>query len=82
MFGVYDEEQESDCGDKGAFHDSIIVPLFLYASETWTRNEEERSSINTVETSYLRDACGVSKDGGEANESVNGKFVMSFQVKL
>ncbi len=61
---------------KKALHDIIPVPtlMYLYASETWTWNEGQRSRIQAVKMSYLRGACGLNRMEGERNGSVDGKF--------
>ncbi len=54
-------------------HDTIIV----YASETQTWNEGQKSRIQADEMSYQRGACGLNRMDGESNKSVCGKFAMS-----
>ncbi len=55
----------------------ILVPTLTYASETWVWNESQRSGIEAVEMSYLRNACGMRRMDGESNESVYNRFGMS-----
>ena len=62
---------------KKGLRDGIIVPTLTYASETWAWNERQRSRIQAVEMSYLRNACGVRRMDGESNESVYERFGMS-----
>ncbi len=50
---------------KKALHDNIIVPTLMYANETWTWNEGQRSRIQAVETSYLTSACGLNRIDSE-----------------
>ncbi len=40
-----------------------------------------RARIQAVEMSYRRGACGLNRMDGESNESVYGKFGVSFKVK-
>ncbi len=63
---------------KKVVHHSIIVPTLTYASKTWTWNDGQRSMIQAVEMSYLRGACSLSRMNGESNESMYGKYGMSF----
>ncbi len=55
---------------------TIIVPTLTYASETWTRNENQRSRLQAVEMSYLKSTCGVRRMDGMSNESVYEHFGM------
>ncbi len=64
---------------KKALHGSIIVPTLTYASGIWAWNEGQISRIQAVEMSYLRGACGLNRLDGESNESMCGKFDMSFK---
>ncbi len=61
---------------KKALRDSIIVSTVVYASETWVRNQSQRSKIQAVEMSYLRGGCGVNRMDGKSNENIYGKFGM------
>ncbi len=47
------------------------------ASETWTWNAAQQSQVRTVEMSYMRGACGVSRLDGESNEDMYERFGMS-----
>ncbi len=49
---------------KRDLRNTVIVPTLTYASKTWVWNESQRSRVQTVEMSYLRSACGVSRMGG------------------
>ncbi len=55
---------------KRDLRNTVIVPTLIYASETWARNESQRSRVQTVEMSYLRSACGVSRMDGMSFECV------------
>ncbi len=66
---------------KKALCDSLTVPTLMYESETWTWNEDQRCMMQAVQMSYLRGACGLNRMDDESNESVCGKFGMSFKVK-
>ncbi len=59
---------------KKGLRDGIIVREVTYASETWVWNERQRSRIQAVEMSYLRNACRVRRMYGESNESVYNRF--------
>ncbi len=62
---------------KKALRDSIIVLTVAYASETWVWNQSQRSKIQGVEMSYLRDGCHVNRMDGERNENAYRKFGIS-----
>ncbi len=55
---------------------TIIVPTLTYASVMWTWNKSQRSGVQEVEMSYLRNACGVSRMDRVSNESVYERFGM------
>ncbi len=59
---------------KRDLRNTIIVPTFTYASETWAWNESQRFRVQAVEMSYLRNACGVSRMDGMSNEIVYEHF--------
>ncbi len=63
-------------GKRREGRNTIIVPTLTYASETWAWNESQKSSVQAVELSYLRSACGVSRVDGMRNESVYEHFGM------
>ncbi len=46
---------------KKGIRNSVILPTLLYASETWTWNTAQQSRIRTVEMSYMRGSCCVSR---------------------
>ncbi len=46
---------------KRGLRDSILLPVFIYGSETWTWNRAQQSRVHAVEMSYLRGACGVTR---------------------
>ncbi len=59
---------------KRDLRNTVIVPTLTYASETWAWNESQRSRVQTVEMSYLRSACGVSRmDEGKEGASAGYK---------
>ncbi len=47
---------------KRDLRNTVIVPTLTYASKTWTWNLSQRSIVQTVEMSYMRSACAVSKE--------------------
>ncbi len=47
-----------------------------YASESWAWNESQRSRVQAVKMSYLRNACGVIRMDGTSNENVYERFEM------
>ncbi len=53
-----------------AFRYSILLPKLMYGSETRTWNRAHRSTMHTVEMSYMRGACGATRWVGESNENV------------
>ncbi len=55
------------------------MPTLTYASETRTWNEGQRSRFQAVEMCYLRSACDLKRMDGESNQSLYGKFGMSFK---
>ena len=61
---------------KKGLRDSIVLPTLTYGSETWTWNEAQQSRIRAVEMSYLRGACGLTRQDLESNESVYERFGM------
>ncbi len=61
---------------KRDLRNTVIVPTLTYASETWASNESQMSSVQAVEMSYLRSACGVSRLDGMRNKSVYEHFGM------
>ncbi len=64
---------------KKALHDSIIVPTLTCARQPRTWNEGQRSRIQAVKMSYLRGGCCLNSMDGERNETVYGKFSISFK---
>ncbi len=58
---------------KKDLRNSILLPTLTYGSETWTWNKTQQSRVGAVEMSYLKGACGVTKQDGESNESVYEK---------
>ncbi len=55
---------------KRGLRNSILLPTLTYGSENWTWNGAQQLRVRTVEMSYLRGACGVSRWDGLSNESV------------
>ncbi len=55
---------------KRGLRNSILLPTLTYGSENWTWNGAQQSRVRTVEMSYLRGACGVSRWDGLSNECV------------
>ncbi len=58
--------------------DSVILSILTYASATWTWNKPQRFRNQPVEVSYLRGVCGLNRMDIVNNESVYGKFGISF----
>ncbi len=54
---------------KRHLRNSILLPTLTYGSENWTWNGVQQSRVHTVEMSYLRGACGVSRWDGLSNEN-------------
>lgn len=55
------------------------MPTLLYASETWTEKDPQKSRIQVVDRRYLRCTCGLNRMDGEINKNVQKKFGMSFR---
>ncbi len=55
---------------KRGLRNSILLRTLTYGSENWTLNGAQQARVNTVEMSYLREACGVSRRDGLSNKSV------------
>ncbi len=64
-----------------ALYDSKIVPTLMNESKKWAWNEGQRFRIQATEMGYLRGAWGLNRMDGESNESVYGKFGMSFKYE-
>ncbi len=48
----------------------------IYGLENWTWSRAQQSRVCTVEMSYLREACGVSRWDGVSSESVDERCGM------
>ncbi len=55
---------------KKGLRNSILLPSLTYGSENWTWNGAQQSRVHSLEMSYLRGVCGVSRWDGLNNESV------------
>ncbi len=55
---------------KRVLRNSTLLPTLTYGMENWTWNGAQQSRVRTVEMSYLRGACGVSRWDGLSNESL------------
>ncbi len=65
---------------KRALRNSILLPILMYGSETWTWNRGQRLRVRAVEMSYLRGTCGVTRWHAESNESVDDRCGMGSHV--
>ncbi len=61
---------------KRGLRNSTLLPTLTYVSENWTWNGAQQSRVRSVEMSYLRGACGVSRSDGLSNESVYNRCGM------
>ncbi len=59
---------------------SIHLPTLMYGLETWTWNSAQQSRVCAMGMSYLRGACGVTRQDGESNESVYERWGMGSQA--
>ncbi len=66
---------------KRGIRNSIILSILSYASETWTWIAEQQTRIRTVDMSYIRGACGVSRWDKESNENMYERFCMGVTAK-
>ena len=48
----------------------MLLPTLTYGLEIWAWNRAQQSRVHAVEMSYLRQACGVTRQKDESNESV------------
>ena len=53
-----------------SLRNSILLPTLTGGSETWTWNSAQQSRVHAVQTSYLAEACGVTRWEDESSESV------------
>ncbi len=61
---------------KRDLRNTVIVPTLTYEYKTWAWNESQSSRVQSVEMSYMRSACGVSRMNGISDESVYERFGM------
>ena len=61
---------------KRGIRDSVLLPTLTYGGETWNWNAGDESRIRSVEMSYLRTACGLSRQMRIRNEEVYERFGM------
>ena len=54
----------------------MLLPTLTYGGETWNWNAGDESRIRSVEMSYLRSACGLSRQMRIRNEEVYERFGM------
>ena len=63
---------------KKGLQDEVVVPTLTYASETLVWNNRQESRLQTVEKSFLRNACSVNRMDGDSNERVYERSDMSY----
>ncbi|GBP36547.1 hypothetical protein EVAR_8382_1 [Eumeta japonica] len=53
-----------------ASHDGVLIPTFIYGSESWVWQKKNESRINAVEMQSLRSTCAVSQKDRCRNSGV------------